>query len=68
MYVVIKIAEKPEAKIFHNKDNAEQYINNQITKTIREDIDRISYKDGIITYDDGKKVWYKIMEGDVQDE
>ena len=69
MFIVIEnIDKKQNCKVFHNKENAEKYVTNQITRRIREDIEKIGYQNGIITYCDGTEVWYNIVEGDVQDE
>lgn len=69
MFIVIEnINREQKCKIFHNKENAERYVTNQITRRIREDIEKIGYQNGIITYCDGTEVWYNIVEGDVQDE
>lgn len=69
MFIVIEnIDKKQNCKAFHNKENAERYVTNQITRRIREDIEKIGYQNGIITYCDGTEVWYNIVEGDVQDE
>ena len=69
MFVVVEsIGNEHNCRLFKNKENAERYVSNQITKRIREDINQISYKDGIITYNDGTEVWYDTIESEVEDE
>lgn len=69
MFIVIEnVNREQNCKVFHNNENAERYVTNQITKRIREDINQISYKDGIITYNDGTEVWYNVVESEAEDE
>lgn len=69
MFIVIEnINKEQKCKIFHNLDNANRYVNNQICKRIREDIEKIGYQNNIITYNDGTEVWYNIIESEVEDE
>ncbi len=69
MFIVIEnVGNTQNFRLFRHKENAERYVSNQITKRIREDINQISYKDGIITYNNGTEVWYDTIESEVEDE
>ena len=69
MFIVIETKSREhKCRVFSNKDNADRYVANQISKRIREDIEKISFQNGMITYLDGTEIWYDIVQVDMEDE
>lgn len=73
MWIVIERCNRYDIKphnvlLFTDEKNAQKYVSDQMVMRIRQDIDKIGFKNGKITYQDGTEIWYDCWKGDIQDE